>query len=48
MAAEKIEGADKLLRLQVRLGNEERQIVADCRYYRPEELVGKQLWSWPT
>ena len=44
LAAEKIEGADKLLRLQVRLGNEERQIVAGiARYYRPEELVGKQI-----
>ncbi|NLC52775.1 MAG: methionine--tRNA ligase [Firmicutes bacterium] len=44
LAAEKIEGADKLLRLQVRLGSEERQIVAGiARYYQPEELVGKEI-----
>ena len=44
LAAEKIEGADKLLRLQVRLGSEERQIVAGiAKYYQPEELVGKEI-----
>ncbi|HBR28882.1 MAG TPA: methionine--tRNA ligase [Firmicutes bacterium] len=44
LTAEKIEGADKLLRLQVRLGEEERQIVAGiARYYQPDELVGKEI-----
>ena len=44
MAAERLEGTDKLLRLQVRLGNEERQIVAGiAKYYQPEELVGKEI-----
>lgn len=44
LSAEKVEGADKLLRLQVRLGSEERQIVAGiAKYYQPEELVGKEI-----
>lgn len=37
-------GADRLLLLTVDLGKEERTLVAGIReYYRPEELVGKQL-----
>ncbi|MDN5293359.1 MAG: methionyl-tRNA synthetase [Eubacteriales bacterium] len=44
VAAEKVEGADKLLKLTVRLGDEERTIVAGiARHYRPEELVGKTI-----
>ena len=44
LAAEKVEGADKLLRLQVRIGGEERQIVAGiAKYYSPQELVGKEI-----
>jgi methionyl-tRNA synthetase len=44
LAAERIEGADKLLQLQVRLGEEKRQIVAGiARYYQPDELVGKEI-----
>lgn len=44
LAAERIEGADKLLRLQVRLGGEERQIVAGiAKHYQPEELVGQEV-----
>ena len=36
--------ADKLLILQVDLGDEKRQIVAGLKaYYQPEELVGKNL-----
>ncbi|WXJ78002.1 Methionine--tRNA ligase [Moorella thermoacetica] len=36
--------ADKLLKLRVRVGNEERTIVAGiARYYQPEELVGKKV-----
>lgn len=43
-AAEKVEGATKLLRLQVSLGDEERQIVAGiAQYYEPETLVGKKI-----
>jgi len=42
LEAEKIEGADKLLKLQVDLGEEKRQLVAGIAlHYTPEELVGK-------
>lgn len=45
LAAEKIEGAKKLLKLRVRVGEEEeRQIVSGIAdAYTPEELVGKQI-----
>ncbi len=44
LAAEKIEGADRLLKLQVTLGNEERQLVAGiAQHYDPAELVGKHV-----
>ncbi len=44
IAAEKVEGADKLLKLKVTLGEEERQIVAGiAKHYSPEELVGKRI-----
>lgn len=40
--AERVEGADRLLCLQVRLGEEERQIVAGiAEFYAPEDLLGK-------
>jgi len=42
--AERIEGTDKLLKLKVTLGIEERQLVAGiAQDYTPEELIGKQL-----
>lgn len=42
VAAEKVEGADRLLCLKVDLGSGQRQIVAGiAKYYKPEELVGK-------
>lgn len=44
LSAERVEGADKLLKLQVRVGNEERQIVAGiAKYYSSEELLGKTI-----
>lgn len=44
LSAEKIEGADKLLKLEIDLGGEKRQLVAGiAQYYTPEELVGKQI-----
>ncbi|MGI6667794.1 MAG: methionine--tRNA ligase [Bacillota bacterium] len=44
LSAEKVQGADKLLRLKVSLGDEERQIVAGiAQHYDPQELVGKQI-----
>ncbi len=42
--AEKVEGTDKLLKLQIDLGGETRQIVAGiAQHYSPEQLVGKQV-----
>src|ERR671928_1736143 len=36
--------ADKLLVLQIDLGNEKRQILAGIRqHYQPDQLVGKQI-----
>ncbi len=44
LAAEPVPGATKLLKLQIDLGNEQRQIVAGvATAYRPEELVGKSI-----
>ncbi len=41
--AEKVEGSDKLIKLEVNFGEEERQIIAGiAEFYKPEELVGKQ------
>jgi methionyl-tRNA synthetase len=43
-AAEKVKGADKLLRLEVDLGTETRQIVAGiAEAYAPETLVGRKV-----
>ncbi len=43
-AAERIEGADKLLKLQLELGGQTRQIVAGiAKAYAPEQLVGKKI-----
>jgi methionyl-tRNA synthetase len=42
--AEKVKGADKLLRLEVDLGTETRQIVAGiARAYDPEKLIGRKV-----
>lgn len=42
--AERVEGTDKLLRLQVDIGGEPRQIVAGiAQHYKPEELVGRSV-----
>ena len=42
--AQKIEGADRLLLLQIELGDERRQIVAGiAQHYTPEELIGKKV-----
>ncbi len=43
-ACEPIPKADKLLKLQVDLGYEQRQVVSGiAQYYKPEELVGKKV-----
>ena len=42
--AEKVEGADKLLKLQIMVGEDKRQIIAGiAQHYSPEELVGKTI-----
>jgi methionyl-tRNA synthetase len=42
--AEKVEGTDKLLKLQIDIGGEPRQIVAGiAQHYKPEELIGKKI-----
>jgi methionine--tRNA ligase beta chain len=44
LEAEKVEGADKLLKLVIDLGEEKRIIVAGiAQDYNPEELEGKQI-----
>ncbi|RCW63064.1 methionine--tRNA ligase [Saliterribacillus persicus] len=42
--AEKMKNADKLLRIQLDLGSEKRQVVSGiAKFYTPEELVGKKV-----
>ncbi len=44
LACEKVEKADKLLKLEVDLGTEKRTIVSGIAFhYKPEEMVGKQV-----
>lgn len=44
LSAERIEGADRLLKLRVDLGSEQRQIVAGiAKAYEPEALVGRRV-----
>jgi len=44
LKAEKVEKADKLLRLEIQLGEEKRQIVAGiAKHYAPEQLIGKTI-----
>lgn len=43
-SAEKVQGADKLLKLMVDIGDEVRQIVAGiAEVYKPEDLVGRKV-----
>jgi methionine--tRNA ligase beta chain len=42
--AERIEGSEKLLKLEVNLGKEVRQIIAGiAKFYKPEDLIGKEI-----
>ena len=44
LEAEKVEGSEKLMKLKVSLGDEERQIVAGIqKYYEPGELIEKKI-----
>jgi len=42
LKAEKVEGSDKLLKLQLEVGNETRQVVSGiAKHYTPESITGK-------
>lgn len=42
LEAEKVQGADKLLKLQVEVGDEKRQLIAGiAEHYAPEDVIGK-------
>jgi methionine--tRNA ligase beta chain len=44
VSAEKIEESEKLLKLEVDLGDKERQIIAGIgKFYQPEELIGREI-----
>lgn len=44
LSAEKVEGTDKLIKLEVDLGEEKRQLVAGiAKFYEAENLIGKQI-----
>ncbi|HWP83936.1 MAG TPA: methionine--tRNA ligase [Terriglobia bacterium] len=44
LAAERVKGATKLLRLEVDIGSEVRQVLAGiAEYYEPEKLVGRKV-----
>lgn len=44
LTAEKVEGTDRLLKLEVDFGAFKRQIVSGiAKFYKPEDLVGKQF-----
>ncbi len=44
LEAEKVEGADKLLKLKLEMGNEIRQVVSGiAKYYAPQDLIGKYI-----
>lgn len=44
ITAEKVEGSEKLLKLQIDLGEEKRQIIAGIQqFYQPEDLTGKEI-----
>ncbi len=43
-SAEKVKGSDKLLRINVKVGEEEKTIVAGIsNFYSPNDLVGKKI-----
>ena len=44
MSAEPVEGSEKLLRLIVKFGEEERQILSGiAKFKTPEDLIGKKI-----
>jgi len=44
LSAEKVEGTDKLLKLEMDFGTEKRQLVAGiAESYQPDQVVGKEI-----
>ena len=44
IACEKVKGADRLLKLQLDLGRERRQVISGiAQHYAPEDLIGKKV-----
>ena len=44
LSAEKIPEADKLIKLEIDLGEEKRQVVAGiAQFYEPDYLIGKEI-----
>ncbi len=44
LSAERVPKSEKLLKLQISLGSEQRQVIAGiAQHYKPEELVGKKI-----
>src|SRR5690625_1204933 len=44
LKAEKVKKADKLLKLQLDIGEEKRQVISGiAEYYQPEYLIGKKV-----
>ncbi len=44
LEAQKVEDSDKLIKLKVSIGDEERTLVAGiAKHYTPEEMVGKKI-----
>ena len=44
LAAEKVENADKLLKLNVKVDDEERTVVSGiAKWYAPEDIIGKNV-----
>jgi methionyl-tRNA synthetase len=44
LEAEKVEGTDKLLKLQIEVGDEKRQLIAGvAQFYTPEQMIGKNI-----
>ncbi|HEX9917303.1 MAG TPA: methionine--tRNA ligase [candidate division Zixibacteria bacterium] len=44
LSAEKVSGADKLLKLEIKIGDQKKQIVAGiAQYYSPQDLIGRKI-----
>lgn len=44
LEAEKVEGADKLLKFKLEMGDEVRQVVSGiAKYYQPQDMIGKYV-----